>query len=317
MESIQEKLRERLEGRSIAVLMGGPGSEREVSQASGKAVVEAMKSLGFEVEAIDVRGEDFDLPASCGLAFNVIHGTFGEDGALQEILEARGIPYTGAGIESSRTAFDKNLSKARFIAHGVPTPESEMLDVSGGVALPSFDPPYVVKPPRQGSSVGVNIVKSAGQASAAIADAAKYDEVLLIEKFIAGKELTVGVLDDEALPVVHIAPRSGFYDMKNKYPWLGGGEGSDYYCPADLDDEVTRRVQEAALAGHRALNIEIYSRVDILLDETGCPYVIEANTIPGMTETSLLPKSAAARGIGFAQLCACIAGISLETPRGS
>ena len=316
-KEMPDRLREGLAGRSIAVLMGGPGSEREVSLASGLAVTEALRSLGYEVEPVDVRDEDFALPAACGLAFNVIHGTFGEDGALQAVLEARGIPYTGAGVASSRLAFDKNRSKARFLAHGVPTPESEVLDVSHGVVLPSIEPPYVVKPPQQGSSVGVNIVERADEAGEAIRKSAKYDEVLLVERFIRGKELTVGVLDGVALPIVHIEPRDGFYNMENKYPWLGGGSGSDYHCPADLDAEVTRLVQAAALAAHQALEIEVYSRVDVLLDEHDHPYVIEANTIPGMTATSLLPKSAAADGIEFAALCAFIAERSLGKERAS
>jgi D-alanine-D-alanine ligase len=311
------RLRARLDGRPIVVLMGGPGSEREVSLVSGAAVAEALRALDFEVAEVDIRGAAFELPDAVGLAFNVIHGTFGEDGTLQAILEARGVPYTGAGVESSRLAFDKNLSKTRFLAKHVPTPESEILDVSGGPKLPTFEPPFVVKPPREGSSVGVSIVRDADQAIAALEEAAKYGDEVLVERFVEGRELTVGILDDAALPVVHIAPRDGFYDMKNKYPWLGGGAGCDYHCPADLDEATTRRVQEAALAGHRALDIEIYSRVDVLLDDAGRPHVIEANTIPGMTATSLLPKSAAARGIGFPELCARIAELSLQTPRGS
>ncbi|BCX47039.1 D-alanine--D-alanine ligase [Haloferula helveola] len=300
------------ESLKIAVLMGGPGSEREVSLASGKAVVAALQGAGLDAVPVDVHGPDFVLPDATGLAFNVIHGTFGEDGQLQDILEKRGVPYTGAGAASSRVAFDKNLAKARFVAAGVPTPASEIVDVSGGPRLPSFEAPFVVKPPREGSSVGVSIVREASAAMPAMEEAAKYGDEILVEQFVEGKELTVGVLDDVAMPIVHIAPRDGFYDMKNKYPWLGGGAGSDYYCPADLDPETTQRVLDAALAGHRSLGIEVYSRVDVLLDADGNPFVLEANTIPGMTETSLLPKSAAAHGIPFADLCIRIAEISLN-----
>src|SRR5690606_20513540 len=155
-----------------------------------------------------------------------------------------------------------------------------------GARLPAIPVPFVVKPPREGSSVGVTIVKDPAGALAAMDTAAKYGDDILVESFVEGKELTVGVLDDVAMPIVHIAPRDGFYDMSNKYPWLTGGVGSDYYCPADLDAETTRRVQQAALAGHRSLGIEVYSRVDVLLDASGNPFVLEANTIPGMTETS-------------------------------
>ena len=295
----------------IAVLMGGPGSEREVSLASGNAVLKALKAAGCNAVGVDVAGPDFALPEGTGLAYNVIHGTFGEDGELQAILEGRGIPYTGAGVASSRIAFDKNLAKEKFLAAGVPTPRSEIVDVSGGVKLPSIPVPFVVKPPREGSSVGVTIVKEQAQALPAMETAAKYGNDILVEAFVEGKELTVGILADTALPIVHIAPRDGFYDMSNKYPWLTGGAGSDYYCPADLDAESTRRVQEAALAGHRSLGIEVYSRVDVLLDAGGNPFVLEANTIPGMTETSLLPKSAAAAGIDVPTLCLRIAELSL------
>ncbi|MFD0895087.1 D-alanine--D-alanine ligase [Luteolibacter ambystomatis] len=296
----------------IAVLMGGPGSERDVSLASGKAVLKALQGRGFNVVGVDVTGYDMDLPEGTGLAFNVIHGTFGEDGQLQDILEAKGVPYTGAGSQSSRLAFDKNKAKALFLSHNVPTPLSEIVDVSGGSKLPQMTAPFVVKPPREGSSVGVHIVREQADAEAAMEDAAKYGNDILVEQFIEGKELTVGVFDDAALPIVHIAPRSGFYDMANKYPWLSGGAGSDYYCPADLDEATTKAVQDAALAAHRALGIEVYSRVDVLLDAQNRPFVLESNTIPGMTETSLMPKSAAAAGIPFDELCIRIAEISLK-----
>lgn len=296
----------------IAVLMGGPGSERAVSLASGAAVVKALRDLGYRAEPVDVRDEHFALPEGTGLCFNVIHGTFGEDGTLQELLEKKGMPYTGAGVVSSRVAFDKNLAKEKFIAAEVPTPAAEVVDVSDGVRLPKMPVPFVVKPPREGSSVGVHIVLREEDALAAMTDAAKYGNDILVEQYIAGKELTVGVLDGVALPIVHIAPRSGFYDMSNKYPWMNGGDGSDYYCPADLDEATTHAVQRAAVAAHKALGIEVYSRVDVLLDAQQRPYVLEANTIPGMTETSLLPKAAAAAGIVFGDLCLRIADISVK-----
>jgi D-alanine-D-alanine ligase len=292
----------------IAVLMGGPGSERQVSLASGNAVLKALQAAGCNAVGVDVTGPDFELPAGTGLAFNVIHGTFGEDGRLQQILEDRGIPYTGAGVEASRVAFDKNLAKEKFLAAGVPTPASEIVS---GVRPPSIPAPFVVKPPREGSSVGVTIVKDPAQALAAMENAARYGSEILVEAFVEGMELTVAILDGVAMPIVHIIPPEGVYDMASKYPWLSGAKGSQYICPADLDAETTRRVQEAALAGHRSLGVEIYSRVDVLLDAAGNPFVLEANTIPGMTETSLLPKSAAAHGIGFTELCLKIAELSL------
>ncbi len=299
----------------IAVLMGGPGSEREVSLASGRAVVAALEGAGFEAVAVDVKGPDFELPDGTGLAFNVIHGTFGEDGQIQQILEQRGVPYTGAGVESSRVAFDKQLAKERFVAAGVPTPASEMIDLVTGDESPVMRLPYVVKSPCQGSSVGVYVCKTEEEAKAALDDVVRYGAMALVEQYVAGRELTVAVLDDEAYPIVEIVAPGGVYDRANKYPWLSGSQGSQYFCPADLDGETTRRVQEAGLAGHRSLGIEVYSRVDVLLDADGNPFVIEANTIPGMTETSLLPKSAAAAGIAFPDLCLRIAGLSLERGR--
>ena len=303
-----------LSNKKIAVLMGGPGSERAVSLASGNAVLKALQSLGLDAVAVDVTTTEIQLPEGTDLAFNVIHGTFGEDGQLQDALEKLGVPYTGARAKSSRLAFDKNLAKEKFVAAGVPTPRAEILDLSKGPVLPSFPAPFVVKPPREGSSVGVHIVREQKDAEAAIADAAKYSKDILIEEFISGKELTVGILNGKALPIVHIAPPDGgVYDMATKYPWLSGvSKGSDYFCPADLDEATTRAVQEAALAAHNALGVEVYSRVDVLLDGDNRPYVLEANTIPGMTETSLLPKAAAADGIPFPELCKTIAELSLQ-----
>lgn len=291
--------------------MGGPGSERDVSLASGKAVLKALLGLGLNAEGVDVTSAEVSLPEGTDLAFNVIHGTFGEDGQLQAQLEKLGVPYTGAGVESSRKAFDKNLAKAAFVAAGVPTPKSEIVDVSNGVRLPSFPVPFVVKAPCQGSSVGVHIVKDPAKAMAAMEDAAKYGNEILVEEYVSGYELTVPVINDVAYPVVHIIPPEGEYDFSSKYPWLSGGKGSQYICPADIDEETTKAVQAAALAAHRSLGAEIYSRVDVLLDAQNRPFVLEANTIPGMTETSLLPKSAAAAGIPFPELCKMIAELSL------
>jgi len=299
----------------VAVLMGGPGSERDVSLASGEAVLKALQNEGVDAVKVDVTEYAIDLPEGTGLAVNVIHGTFGEDGQLQKILEEQGVPYTGAGAASSELAFDKVESKKVFVGAGVPTPKCEIVDCSNGVAYPKMDLPYVVKPPREGSSVGVHIVKTPEEAEAALKDASQYGDEVLVEQFVEGMELTVGVLDGEAFPIVHIAPRSGFYDMSNKYPWMTGEGGTDYYCPADLDAETTKVVQEAAIAAHQSLGVEVYSRVDVLLDAENQPFVLEANTIPGMTESSLLPKAAKQAGYPFGKLCLKIAEISLATPR--
>lgn len=297
--------------------MGGPGSEREISLVSARSVSRALRSLdGVNVVEIDVEGPDFELPEAVDLAYNVIHGTFGEDGQVQTVLESRGIPYTGAGSASSRLAFDKIHTKERLEEAGLPTPVSELWKLRETPA-PAMSLPYVVKPPREGSSVGVHIIRDEAELAAAREDVARYTEVALVESFVSGKELTVAILGDQAFPVIHIAPRSGFYDMKNKYPWLNNEGGTDYICPAQLSDDVTQAVQAAALATHRCLGVEVYSRVDILLDAHDRPWVLELNTIPGMTESSLLPKAALAAGIDFTELCLRIAELSLDLIRPS
>lgn len=297
----------------IAVLMGGPGAEKEVSQASGKAVLKALKDVGYQAVGVEVIDTEPVIPSGVGLVFNVIHGTFGEDGGLQRYLEGLGIPYTGAGVMSSEMAFDKNLSKECFVKHGVPTPASEVVDCSNGVVFPEMTAPFVVKPPREGSSVGIRVVKEQEEAAEAMAHAAKFGSDLLVEEFVEGRELTVGIMDGEVFPIVEIAPPEGdWYDMETKYPWLSGKEvGSQYTCPAHLSSEEEAVVKAAAKKAYDALGIEVYSRVDVLLNSSGNPYVLEANTIPGMTETSLLPMGAAEAGYSFSDLCVKIAELSL------
>jgi D-alanine-D-alanine ligase len=305
-----------LTGRRIALLKGGPGSERAVSLETAKGVAQALRTLGAQVEEVDVTGPEFPLPDGVEAAFNVIHGTFGEDGTLQGILEARGMPYTGAGAVSSALAFDKARSKAAFAAAGVPTADYQILRLAGATPAEVKIPlPLVMKPLCEGSSVGVHIVRDDAGVVAAIADLVQFGPEALVEPFISGKELTVGILGDQVLPVIHIQPRSGFYDIANKYPWMGGTGGSDYFCPADLGPATTARVQEAAMAAHQSLGVEVYSRVDVLLDADGLPWVLEVNTIPGMTSTSLLPKAAAAVGIDYPALCGRILALSLQVQR--
>ena len=298
----------------IALLMGGPGSERDVSIASGNGVLEALRNEGFtQVTPVLVDSERPAIPEGTELCYNMIHGTYGEDGGLQSYLEELGLPYTGAGSETSRNCFDKVLTKNFFIKGNVPTPLSETIAAG---EMPTLPVPCVIKPPCEGSSVGVHIVYDAAELPAAVADAAKYGKDILVEEYIKGKELTVAIFNGEALPVVHICPRSGFYDMNNKYPSLYGGVGSDYICPADISEEETQAVQAAAVAAYQALNVEVYGRVDVLLTDDGKPYVLEINTIPGMTSASLFPKAAAAAGISYGELCTRIAEVSLNQPRG-
>lgn len=294
----------------VAVLGGGPGSEREVSLASARAVVKALEGEVAQVNLVDVKDPDFLLPHGTDIAFNVIHGTYGEDGDLQADMENRGVAYTGAREVSSRLAFDKVKSKDVFVGKNVKTPSGETL--TGACEKPAdIHFPCVVKPPSEGSSVGVHIVQNAGEWQAAVEDAKVYGDSILVEEYIKGKELTVGIVGEQVLPVIHIEPKSGFYDMKNKYPWLLEDGGTDYHCPADLGPEVTEMVQSLAWQAHCALGAEIYSRVDLLLNDKNQAYVLEINTIPGMTESSLLPKAAKEAGITFSALCLKIIELSL------
>jgi len=310
-----------LNNRKIAVLKGGPGSERDVSLASAAGVAKALRERGADVTEIDVTGSDFSLPDGAEIAFNIIHGTFGEDGQLQQILEDRGIVYTGEGVDGSRVAFDKIETKKRFAECGIPTADFEIISSGERPTLPL---PFVVKAPRQGSSVGVVIVKKAENIDAALREVSKYDREFLVEKFVAGRELTVGIVGDRALPIIEICPKQNsansdeeFYDFKNKYPFLNpqAGGGARHICPAPISEKETRLVQEVALAAHGALGLEVYSRVDVLLTEKGEPFVLEINTIPGMTEASLLPEAAAAAGISYGALCEKIIELSIAARR--
>ena len=297
--------------KKIAVLMGGPGSERDVSMATGKGVAKALRSLGVEVTEIDVKGADFTLPDDVELAFLTIHGTFGEDGQLQQILEDRGVPYTGEGVEGSAIAFDKIRSKAAFRDHDVPTPYWQIINAN---QRPTIPVPLVIKAPRQGSTVGVHIIRNDREIDGAIADASTYDRELLVERFISGRELTVGILGDQALPIIEIIPKGGFYDFNNKYPFLNpnAGGSAQHVCPAEIGPEKTAEVQQLALRAFRALGLEVYARVDVLLPDDGEATVLEANTIPGMTEASLLPEAAAVAGISYPELCARIIELSAK-----
>ena len=295
--------------RKIAVLMGGPGSERDVSLATGKGVAKALRSTGADVTEVDVRDENFELPENVELAFIALHGTFGEDGQVQRILEARGVPYTGEGVTESEIAFNKIRSKEKFREQNVTTPEWEVVPVG---VRPAMAVPFVLKAPRQGSTVGIYIIKSDAEIGPAMKGAAQYDRELLVEKFVPGRELTVGVLGDQTLPIIEIIPKGGFYDFKTKYPFLNpqAGGSAEHVCPARIDPGLTREIQDLALRAHRSLGLQVYSRVDVLLPENGAPTVLEVNTIPGMTETSLLPEAAAVAGISYVDLCKRIMELS-------
>ena len=301
--------------QKIAVLMGGPGSERDVSLATGRGISKALRSRGADVIEVDVRNQNFELPADVDLAFIALHGTFGEDGQVQQLLEERGIAYTGEGVQESRLAFDKIRSKEKFRERGVRTPEWETIAANQS---PHMDLPIVVKAPRQGSTVGVYIVRKVEELEPAIRNATKYDHELLVEKFIAGRELTIGILGDQALPILEIIPKGGFYDFANKYPFLNpqAGGGAEHVCPAKIDKGKTKEIQDLALRAFRALGLRVYGRVDVLLPQDGAATILEINTIPGMTEASLLPEAAAAAGISYVDLCARVIGLSRSRRQG-
>ncbi len=292
-----------MESLRVAVLMGGVSSEREISLRSGHAIAAALKTSGHKVLAIDVRGEelrDFLNPQDADIAFIALHGRFGEDGKVQQQCEELGLYYTGSRPKASALALDKVRSKETFRAQNVPTPEYRVLSQAQGFILPDgLVFPVVVKPPLEGSSIGLTIVDEEKNLRAALQTAFQYGETVMIEKFVQGKELTVGILGDEALPVIQIVPRKGVYDYHAKYT---AGE-TEYLVPAPLDRATTQRVQRTAWKDFHALGCEDFGRVDVMLGEDGREYVLEVNTIPGFTQTSLLPKAARALDIGFEALC--------------
>ncbi len=297
----------------IAVLLGGPGTEREVSLRSGSAVAAALRRAGHNVTEVDVKDASFVLPEKIDIAFNVIHGTYGEDGDLQDEMERRRVLCTGDSPEANRLAFDKILSKDAFLAAGIATPRSETLSAG---EKPTLSLPLVVKAPRQGSSVGVYICRTDEELDAALQAVTEFGKDILVEEFIQGDELTVGIVGDQALPIILICPKDGVYDFKNKYPWLNPGGAADHFCPAPLDAVLTSRLQALALAAHRSLGLEVCSRVDILLTGTGEPFVLEVNTVPGMTESSLLPEAAGVAGLDMATLCERIIALSQARQKG-
>ncbi|MFV0338962.1 MAG: D-alanine--D-alanine ligase [Chthoniobacterales bacterium] len=289
----------------IAVLMGGPSGEREVSLNSGRAVAKALRSLGARVEEIDVQGKKISIPEDIDLAFNMLHGKFGEDGGAQSLLDKMRVPYTGENAACSSLAFDKIRTKECFIASGIPTPAWEILKAG---QHPNLKIPYVVKPPREGSSLGIHIVTNETEAEKALQAAADFDEELLVEKFISGRELTIGVLGKTPLPIIEIVPKGGVYDYAHKYT----KGGTEYFVPAAISAEETAKIQAIAMQAHLALDLQVYSRIDIILGHDSEISVLEINTLPGMTETSLLPKAAAAIGIDFPTLCLRIAELSMQ-----
>ncbi|RME90352.1 MAG: D-alanine--D-alanine ligase [Verrucomicrobia bacterium] len=284
---------------TITVMLGGRSAEREVSLRTGRAVAAALRRRGHRVFELDPVSEDWTLPEGTEVVFLALHGTYGEDGQVQARLEALGVPYTGCGPEASRAAFDKAEAKRLFLEAGLATPLSAVVESPDAPPPERLRWPLVLKPTRQGSSVGLAFASGPSDWPRALGEAWRAGPPVLAEEFIRGREVTVGVLAGEALPVVEIVPRSGRYDYQSKYTT----GATEYRCPADFPEETTRRIQAAGRRAFQAVGGRDYARVDLIVAADGQPWVLEVNTLPGMTETSLLPKAAAAAGIGFDELC--------------
>jgi D-alanine-D-alanine ligase len=309
----------RQEQMRVAVLRGGVGREREVSLESGRCVAEALRQAGLEVVTSDIRPDDMRIldRKDIDVFFPALHGEFGEDGQLQQVFEERGLMYTGSGPAASRLAFDKMESKRRFAAAGVPVPE--VVEFGKGTDLTQLDEQlkrlgerFVVKPLRQGSSVGVYIVASRAEAVDAARRVREEFGDCMIESFVPGRELTVGILGRQTLPIIEIRSRTGFYDYHAKYV-----DSRTEYLFDTVEDESTRaRVNLSALACFDALGCRDFARVDFILTDDGTPYALELNTIPGFTTHSLLPKAAARMGLSLSELCVRIVRTALVQRRG-
>lgn len=290
----------------IGVLCGGPSAEREISLSSGKAVAQALKQAGFDVRLVvlsEIPDGAAEVIQASGIrtAFIALHGPFGEDGTIQSLLEDLGIPYTGSSVEASRYALDKVFSRRRWAVAHLPVPKWRLAAaINAEIRSEMLHFPLLVKPIGQGSSLGMSLVENKSELVQAVRQASVFGEELILEEFLPGIELTVGILNEEALPVIQIVPKRRFYDTIAKYQ---PGQ-CDYVIPAPLDENQTRFVQSLALSAHEALGCQDFSRVDMIWVPDFGPVLLEINTIPGMTPTSLLPKAAKEKGIDFNQLCA-------------
>ena len=287
----------------VGILAGGPSSEREISLRSGAAVYRALAGHGIDAVLLDVKGDVVSLVREHGIdvAFIALHGRFGEDGTVQKILEEIGVPYTGSGVDASRLAIDKIASKKVFSDAGIPVPRHVVLEKgsagAGDVCAMGF--PLVIKPQLEGSSIGLSVVREPDALPAALERAFACGDAALAEEYIDGRELTVGIVDDEPLPVIEIVTRGRLYDYSAKY----NDPETRYLVPAPISPAEARRAQELGRRAHLALGCRCFSRVDMMMDGAGGLFVLETNTIPGMTERSLLPKAAGATGLHFGALC--------------
>jgi D-alanine-D-alanine ligase len=295
-----------LTDKDIGVFMGGTSAEREISLKSGKAIYQALQSSGYNVVAIDV-GPDICRvleKESVDIAFLALHGGHGENGSIQGMLEVLGVPYTGSGVLSSALAMDKEASKKIFLYHNIPVPPFMVIPDKSSymhkVSAIDFSLPLVVKPVAEGSSVGVSIVREEEDVWLAFESAMTYGPRVIIEQYIEGKEVHIGILNGNVLGGVEVRPSLEFYNYEAKYT----AGLTEYILPPEIDHSVYERSKEVALAAHTALGCQGATRVDLMIDGKGNPYVLEVNTIPGMTKTSLLPKIAGLAGLSFSGLLA-------------
>ncbi|HWH47621.1 MAG TPA: D-alanine--D-alanine ligase [Burkholderiales bacterium] len=294
----------------VAVLLGGRSAEREISLMSGNAVLAGLKRKGVDAHPFDTRERDLCELRSHGFdrVFIALHGRYGEDGTVQGALELMGIPYTGSGVMASSLAMDKWRTKLVWIAAGIPTPKFVMLtkDTDYSAVPEDLGLPLIVKPSREGSTIGLTKVTLAEDIEAAYRKAAKHDDMVLAEEFIAGVEVTASILGEEALPLIRIEAPGGSYDYQAKY----FSDETRYFCPSGLPPVQERSIQALALRASRILDCRGWGRVDVMLDARGDPYLLEANTVPGMTGHSLVPMAATAAGIPFDDLLVRILGDS-------
>jgi D-alanine-D-alanine ligase len=297
----------------VAVVMGGSSAEREISIQTGSGVMRALQSLGYEAQSLDFdrRFVDAVREIAPDVVFNALHGPGGEDGHVQALLDFLGIPYTGSGVEAAALAMDKHLTKKLLAAEGLPTAAWDLFDLSGGTLplLPgSLDLPLVIKPRFEGSALGVTIVKTHEQWTNAMIAAAKAYGQIMAEEYLEGREYTVGVLGEEALPVIEIVPnRDDFYTYEAKY----APGGSTHIVPAKIDEDLAARLQMLALSVHRLLGLRDYSRTDFIVTKTGRPQILEINTLPGLTATSLFPDACASLGISYEALVDRLIGYAI------
>lgn len=302
----------------IGILMGGPSSEREVSLKSGKAVYDSLKGLRLDVVAIDIKSDGIEdnihliKPYKLDCAFLALHGRFGEDGQIQDILDTLKIPYTCSGSLASQLAMDKINSRVIFSVNNLPVPRYHVVNRisyhTDWKIHSTLDFPLVVKPATHGSSIGISFVHQRKDLSRAIDIAFSFDERVLIEDYIKGRELTGAVLDGRPLPLIEIVPKKDFFDYEAKYHY----GMSEYVVPAKINKNITNRIQSFALSAHKLLGCHGCSRTDFILTKDMTPYLLEVNTIPGLTPTSLLPKAAKFLGIGFSELCLKLIKLAYE-----